>query len=291
MFCELCGNTHCELLTEELRYKTEKKIYRCPECGLVFLHPKMTRKEEEVFYEQEYGEIFSTEKGTTPQNLFESRQKDAQLYLTWVQEFLEPEDDCLEIGCASGYFLNIIRERVNSVAGIETHHLLRQYCKNLGIPMYERIEQIGDEVFDKIFLFFVLEHIGEPIQFLKQLKKILKPEGMVFIVVPNVHDALLTLYDIPDFRRFYFTPAHQFYYSRNTLGNLLDQVELNTFDILPIQRYDISNHMHWMMFGKPGGVGLYDHIFSKLLRSEYAENLKKNDICDTLFAIASNNEV
>jgi SAM-dependent methyltransferase len=287
MKCELCNNPKCVLITENLRYKAQKSIYRCSECGLVFLSPKMTPEEERTFYEQEYGDIYSAEKGTTPAKLFESRQTDAQLYHTWVQDFLDPTDNCLEIGCASGYFLMTIRAEVHSIAGIETHHLLRDYCRTLGIEMFDRLDDIGDEQFDKIFLFFVLEHLGEPMQFFEQLRRILKPNGKIFIVVPNVDDALLSLYDIPAFQSFYYTPAHQFYYSRKTLGKLLEKSGFMQYEIRPIQRYDLSNHMHWMMYGKPGGMGRYNHVFSESLCREYAENLKDHNICDTLYAIVT----
>jgi SAM-dependent methyltransferase len=283
--CDLCGGSRCEVVTDKLRYEADRKIYRCTDCGLQFLYPKMDPEKEREFYEKEYGNIFSNEKGTTPEQLFENRLPDARLYRDWVKEFLGSSDACIEVGCASGYFLATIQEHVGSVAGIETHHLLKAFCQKNGIEMFENLVNVPDGQYDKVFLFFVLEHIGDPIPFLDQMNRVLKPGGMIFIVVPNIDDALLSLYDIPSFRAFYYTPAHQFYYSKKTLGDLLCKAGFCEFEIRPIQRYDISNHMHWMMYGKPGGVGSYNHVFSGDLLSEYAENLKEHFICDTLFAI------
>ena len=285
--CPLCKIGEIEHVSDKLRYESSRKVYRCVSCGLYFLYPRMSADEERIFYEKEYGEIFSHEKGTTPEKLFESRQPDAKLYFDWTRKFLDPSHSCLELGCASGYFLAAIRGHVKDVSGIESHVLLKEHCKKIGIRTFDSPEKCDDNQFDRIFMFFLLEHIGEPVNYLKSVKRILKKEGKLFIVVPNVDDALLALYDIPGFRSFYFTPAHQFYYSRSTLSKVLTNAGLDTFTIYPKQRYDLSNHMHWMMYGKPGGTGKYNHIFSKTLLDEYAKNLMDCFRCDTLFAVVT----
>jgi SAM-dependent methyltransferase len=282
--CYLCGGEEHTLVSDRLRYGSSRKVFRCSSCGLVFLHPGMTPDEEREFYEREYGEIFSAEKGTTPAQLFRSRLPDARMYQEWVRKDIGGRDTCLEIGCASGYFLATIRDEVASVAGVETHQLLREYCIENGIPVFNSVDEIGEGAFSRIFLFFVLEHIGDPVGFLAGLKRILSPDGKIFIVVPNVDDALLSLYDIPAFRSFYFTPAHQFYYARSTLGSLFQKAGFTRFMIEPRQRYDLSNHIHWMTSGRPGGAGRFNHVFTPELNDLYAEALKSRFLCDTLFA-------
>jgi SAM-dependent methyltransferase len=290
MECYLCGGTEFTLISERLRYEQPRAVHRCNRCGLVFLHPVMTPEEERAFYEKEYGEIFSREKGTTPEQLFQARSGDAGMYRDWVTPYLGREDDCLEIGCASGYFLAAIRDRVRSVHGMESHLLLNEYCRKIGIPMVPDLASCGDGRFSKVFMFFLLEHLGDPAPFLREVHRVLRPGGRLFIVVPNVEDALLSLYEIPAFRAFYYTPAHQYYYSRKTLSALLGKSGFPTHEVLPEQRYDLSNHLHWMQFGKPGGMGKYNAVFSGELREEYARCLRDHFLCDTLFAVAGKGE-
>ena len=247
----------------------------------------MTVEEETSFYEKEYGEIFSHEKGTTTAQLFESRLPDARMYFDWIRDDLKKSNNCLELGCASGYFLATIKDHVKSVSGIETHILLKEYCNNIGIRTFNSLEECEKEQFDRVFMFFLLEHIGDPISYLRAVKTLIKPNGKLFIVVPNIDDALMKLYDIPAFKSFYFTPAHQFYYSKYTLSRVINLAGMSNFTIFPLQRYDISNHMHWMMYGKPGGTSQYNSIFSPLLLAEYAKNLEDKFICDTLFAVVT----
>jgi SAM-dependent methyltransferase len=153
--------------------------------------------------------------------------------------------------------------------------------------MFNSLGECGDSQFDRVFMFFLLEHIGDPVTFLHEVNRVLKPGGMLFIVVPNVDDALMKLYDIPAFKPFYFTPAHQYYYSRETLTRMLEKAGMNNVSLFPRQRYDLSNHMHWMMNGKPGGAGRYNAVFSKELLAEYGKNLEDHFLCDTLFAVVT----
>jgi SAM-dependent methyltransferase len=285
--CPLCKSSHNTVLSEKLRYESPRKVYKCDDCGIVFLYPQMTPDEERIFYEREYGEIYSNEKGTTPEKLFEARLPDARVYFDWTRDGVDKTCDCLELGCASGYFLATIRDHVRSIAGMETHLLLKEHCRKIGIRTFDSLSECDDESFDRIFMFFLLEHIGDPVTFLRTVKRVLKKNGKLFIVVPNIEDALMSLYDIPGFKAFYFTPAHQFYYSRDTLSRVLTMAGLTNVDILPRQRYDLSNHMHWMMYGKPGGAGKYNTIFSPALLKEYAKNLEDKFLCDTLFAVVT----
>lgn len=288
MKCYLCAATGgFEIVAEKLRYPTASKAYRCGSCELVFLHPFMSPQEERRYYEEEYGQIFSEEKGTTPEQLFRARLDEASDYLDWVREFLGPEDDCLEIGCASGYFLATIAHRVRSVAGVETHNLLREYCAGRGVRAFGRIEDCPANSFDRVLAFFVLEHLADPLGFCAKIERVTRPGGRLLFVVPNLDDALYSLYRIPAFIDFYFTPAHQFYYSRKTLTAMLERAGLEAIEIRPVQRYDLSNHIHWMLEGRPGGMGRFASHFSGPLEAAYAQVLEDGFLCSTLLGIAS----
>jgi len=291
MECYLCQGKEFQLVTDKIRYDAPRKIFRCSQCGLIFLHPQMSPEEERIFYEREYGEIYSNEKGTTPAQLFNARLGDAALYYEWTKNYFDSSSDCLELGCASGYFLSTIKTHVKSVTGIESHLLLKDYCRNLGISMVDSLSECRDNQFDVVFMFFLLEHIGDPKKYLLEIKRVLKRGGRIIIVVPNVDDVLFRLYDIPGFRTFYFTPAHQFYYSKETLSDLLKKAGFSEFVISPIQRYDLSNHMHWLQNGKPGGAGKFSHIFSRELEAEYAKTLKEHFLCDTLLSVVTKQDL
>ena len=50
----------------------------------------------------------------------------------------------------------------------------------------------------------VLEHVLDPIHFLKSLKKLLKKNGKVIIECPSINDPLVKLYDVKLYKNFYY---------------------------------------------------------------------------------------
>jgi len=78
---------------------------------------------------------------------------------------------------------------------------------------------------------------------------------------------------------------HRCYFSPETLSAVVEAAGFKTVELIPVQRYDLSNHMYWLQYGKPGGTGKYHQIFSKSLDAEYAECLKEHWLCDTIFGI------
>jgi SAM-dependent methyltransferase len=283
--CYLCGGADVEIVADKFRYDTPKTGYRCRGCGLIFIHPRMSPDEERKFYELEYGIIYSKEKSTTPADLFKARQSEACQFLRWTESQIRTADAALEIGCASGYFLNLIRDRVASVAGVETHTELREYAQQLGIEVWDDLARCPPASVDLVFVFFVLEHVGDPLTFLAGIRRVCRPGARVMFVVPNVDDALLSVYNVQRFRDFYFTPAHQFYYSPDTMARLFRKAGFTRFDIFQKQRYDLSNHMQWMIDGRPGGMGRFDGIFSERLLDEYRQTLETHNVADALFAV------
>jgi hypothetical protein len=104
--------------------------------------------------------------------------------------------------------------------------------------------------------------------------------------VPCASDPLVELYKVSAFDRFYWSVAHHWYFTKESLTEILKKVGYR-FKLFPEQRYDLSNHMTWMLEGKPGGLGRYSHIFGRDLEKRYKEKLKENWLCDTIIAVVS----
>jgi len=48
-----------------------------------------------------------------------------------------------------------IKNEVKNISGIESHKILSQYCRDLGIKMFDRLADCACQSYDVIFLFFV----------------------------------------------------------------------------------------------------------------------------------------
>ena len=79
----------------------------------------------------------------------------------------------LEIGCSWGYFLNSLRNIGHSICGVEISEERRNYVQNkLKINCYGDVESLNEkeDLFDKIFLFYVIEYIKDPKKYIKYSK-------------------------------------------------------------------------------------------------------------------------
>jgi hypothetical protein len=148
----------------------------------------------------------------------------------------------------------------------------------------EELKREHDLTFDLIIHYYVLEHIRNPVQFIGQYMERLGDSGKMIFEVPCATDPLVELYKVPAFDRFYWSVAHHWYFTKESLTEVLKRVGYS-FELYPEQRYDISNHMTWMLEGEPGGLGRYGHIFGTELDMLYKERLKENWLCDTIVAV------
>ena len=288
--CNLCCGKDCDKTKTGVFGNPGQNIYKCKNCGHIFLAPLLDDAEEEKFYINEYPAFLlnrGDSKSTTPEEHFKKNKDEAIRRFELIKRFLSPEKSVLEIGSASGFFLSQIKPYVKDICGIEPNSDHLAFANKKGIGTLASLKDIGDKKFDIIFLYYVLEHIKDPGGFIKNLKRLLKgPDSRIIIEVPNVNEALVLFYHSPAYDEFVWQRAHCSYFSVETLRKLFSGSALRC-EFVPVQRYDISNHIHWLIEGKPGGAGKYTHIFSEALNEKYADNLNDKWLCDTILAIAS----
>lgn len=253
--CPQCEGQDISLVTNSLRFGRTANICRCNGCSLVYLDQNSFSFPAN-FYETEYHQTYLTHVDPDmldPQKHFDKMQSASKLWIDRVRGMLTGNESVLDVGCSTGHLLAGIRNNAKAIYGHELSVKEVAFCENvLGLdvadkPLSERFEPGS---FDLITLIFVLEHIGDPVPFLVDLRRFLKPGGRLVIVVPNVQDPLLSFYKIPQFADFYYCIEHVYYYSPVTLANLLEKAG---FKGLPeaVQEYPITNHLNWAYRQKP----------------------------------------
>ncbi len=280
--CYLCGSISCSRIHDSIRYDFSPRPFRCDQCGFVFLHPRMSPEEAKEFYEKTYRFHYDSQ---TAEELWDESLPEAKKRVLRFRDLYTRDTRLLEIGCASGFFLSEVQHQVKTATGIELTKEYVDYAKGRGLDVRESLDEIPDNSCELIFMFHVLEHIDDPVKYLTEVKKKLSRNGTLVIEVPNVEDILVSMYKIRPHLDFYWEIAHNYYFSKTTLGRVLERAGYQ-YQIFPLQRYDLSNHMCWMMTGKPGGQGRFNAVFSPFLLDEYEKNLKERFLCDTIYAIA-----
>jgi len=97
----------------------------------------------------------------------------------------------LDVGCGNGVFLNWIREKNIEVTGIEPSIKAWEYARSLNLNVFnltfEKYMKMFREKnkFHIIILNCVLEHIQDPLVFLKKCKELLRDNGVIYVSVPN----------------------------------------------------------------------------------------------------------
>lgn len=174
--------------------------------------------------------------------------------------------------------------------GVEPEERAREICIKSGLCVHDDLKILEDtgEFFDAISMFHVIEHIDTPFDFLRQVKKLLSPNGILLIETPNSMDVLLTIYECEPFQNFTYWSHHPMLYSPTALAYLVSRSGYKILENTGVQRYSIENHMHWLSKGKPGGHEVWRNMFSSEANHEYAKCLIEREVCDTLWLIAIN---
>jgi SAM-dependent methyltransferase len=194
----------------------------------------------------------------------------------------------LELGSATGFLLDAIRPHVgDDLTGVEPGDEFREFAKTrLGIEVHRDRSALDGRQFDLLLSYYVVEHMRDPVAELGHYLELLAPGGICAIEVPNVDDALVKYWQVPAFDRFYWQKAHYFNYSHQTLTMVLKLAGFAEVETVPVQRYDISNHIHWLATGQPGGAGAYTDLLDDRVNAEYARVLRERWLCDTVMAVA-----
>ena len=294
--CRLCAARHpnFEIVGDYVYGGSEdQKFYRCPDCDVAFLFPVPSEEDEAKFYAQEFEKFMEDrslgDRGWNgPESHIAANQDQVQRRMPYLEQQLgRPGLRLLELGCSSGFMLLPLQEREVEVAGVEPSGLFTNYVRSRGIPVYDSLDTFQQQSgatgnLDLITHFFLLEHVRRPLPFLKQCLDQLKPGGKMFFEVPSRDDPLITIYDIPAFQKFYWSVAHHWYFNRNSLTFLLEQLPCR-HELIPEQRYDLSNHLWWALSGKPGGMGKFSAQFTSELDAAYTESMRSTGHCDTFF--------
>ena len=144
----------------------------------------------------------------------------------------------LDFGCGSGLFVNELAEHGYQAYGLDISEEavkfgILQGRKNLGVIDAHKID-FPDNTFDAVFGMAVLEHLEDESWALQEMQRVLKPGGVVILMVP----AYMFLWGIQD------EAAHHYrrYTKRSLLKELKESTSLkevrlsyfNTFLFLPI---------------------------------------------------------
>jgi 2-polyprenyl-3-methyl-5-hydroxy-6-metoxy-1,4-benzoquinol methylase len=184
--CHVCGGARFYYLFSAADYR----VVRCDDCGLVFLNPQPSDDELARIYSADYFLGSNTDKSS--QAVREIKQATAKLYLFEIFRYCGPDSGrLLEIGCGDGDFLITAQVAGWRVTGVEysatacekARQRLKQGEVFCGELQSARLEA---QQFDLCVISDVIEHVRSPMDFLREIHRLLKPGGALFIATPSI---------------------------------------------------------------------------------------------------------
>jgi len=187
---------------EALKGVTQISFLKCKYCN----HIQISDDLPQSFYD----EYVMTVSHSKKMNDFQHEQA-----AFFISKFNLVEKKILEVGCGDGNFLEILVKMGCNAQGNEPSRPFRELALKRGVKVDSQFVnedyKNGDAPFDAIVSREVMEHVPDPIDFLRNIRKFLKNEGVVLIEIPNGEKML------KESRYYDLFPDHLSYFTRETL--------------------------------------------------------------------------
>lgn len=271
MKCPICSIQSTTVLTDKLR-RGEGIVFYCAECDLGFLDKPKNIDYYLDGYRKEVSH-HSHEAETNPVEIFNTYSPHQAERI----KFIPHCQSLLEIGASAGQFIS--QSKASRKVAVEPDIACAEFMRSKGIEIAQNIPNDGS--FDAVCAFQVMEHTENPVEFLSSIRGAMKDSGKAYVEVPNLHDPLLSVWGIEEYRPFYYHAQHSFYFTEKSVNVIAKKAGLKVEECHYTQDYNILNHLHWIMNKSPQPtceIGLGEvHVEGKnKFISEWLSNHLKN---------------
>jgi SAM-dependent methyltransferase len=139
----------------------------------------------------------------------------------------------LDVGSATGVFLNGMRQRGWDVYGVEPTKYAAEYArKRFDLQVQEKYleeAEFDEGFFNVITMWDVLEHVPFPDQILAKISRLLQPGGWLIMTLPNPDS-----WERKWFGKYWAgwdVPRHFHIFSRETLGRYLNEAGFGQMEV------------------------------------------------------------
>jgi len=206
--------------------------------------------------------------------LFSLNQK-----LKLINSFCAEEKTLLDVGCGTGDFMETAKNNNWTVFGIEPNieaRVIANIKTENKVFDVNKFSEFNESSFNVITLWHVLEHLPNLEEQLLILKKLLKPNGVLVVAVPNYKS-----YDAQYYKEFwaaYDVPRHLWHFNKESISNLFKMVSMEVikirlmyFDAFYVSLLSEKYKSGKMNFFKGFWVGLQSNI--KSIKTKEASSL------------------
>jgi SAM-dependent methyltransferase len=202
----------------------------CKSCGLVYLNPRWSKKDYDIFYSYYYDPLYRLE--IKPDYGIDGVIKNMKIIWNRINNHISSDiQHVLDVGCGSGHGLKFIKDQIRDceIFGIESS---KECCEIL------QSDKIGASIvttdfdsdwtdkyhnkFDLVILRHVIEHMLNPVKTLKKIRNVISKNGVIYFATPDMMHPRLNLRDYDEWWQYWFRAVHPYYYCKETLFKILE---------------------------------------------------------------------
>ncbi len=228
-------------------------LYRCQNCGLTFAHPlppadkiiKLYSQMEDPEYEQEH----------------EGRGENFRRILKVLSRLRPDKGRLLDVGCATGIFMEIARKWGWEVIGVEPSQWAVSVARSKGLKVFQGdfADVPEEEKYDVITMIDFIEHTNKPAIMLRKAHRLLKKGGVLLIVTPDISSLAAK---ITGRKWWHLRPGHLCFFRKETIFYL---EKTFSFKILLLRHYVWTFSLHYLITRFPFGRKYFNFgIFKKI---------------------------
>lgn len=227
--CPVCNHSDWEQHLKVKDHSISKEAFsleKCRNCSFVITQDQPDQNSIGPYYASEnYISHSDIQKGLVNRLYHGIRTYMLDKKRTWVEENISDTTGkkLLDIGCGTGYFLSNMVENGWNGRGLEPDVNARKAAKEkfkLKVDDASKLFEIQEQ-FDAITMWHVLEHVHQLNDYFEQFKKLLKPNGLLLIAVPNYTSKDAQQYK--DYWAAYDVPRHLWHFSPASMKILMDK--------------------------------------------------------------------
>lgn len=157
--------------------KSTIHVVKCSSCDFIFTDTDQTQEDYDLYYSR--------------QNMYYKPVTEITKYITDIfdvsHKYLNSESTIIDVGCGGGSLLTFFKNNgYANVTGIDTSKVCVEHLRGNEINcVHGSVFSVKPSQFDYVTCCHVLEHIIDINAFVAHLKKFMKPDGHIYIEVPD----------------------------------------------------------------------------------------------------------
>lgn len=240
--CPACGETQRSIAFEKLGFN----YALCAACETLYVSPRPSPELLEEFYS--HGKSVAFWSSHFYKETYEARREKlfrprADLVAKLVGKYEVKTASIIDLGCGYGTFLEEMQrlKLFDGLIGIEPNKALAEICKQKGFRVVEsHVEEVPEGTVRAgcVTGFEILEHVFEPLEFLKPVRHLLDPAGVLLLTTLTVSG-----FDIQvlwEHSKSVHPPHHLNLFSLSGLERLMERAGLQILDMSTPGRLDVD---------------------------------------------------